>query len=508
MSGKLKNIFLNPIKEKTKEAVGWLLLVAGLFLFLFFISFGFGTDVWYDEIFSLEFAKLPYGDIVAATAADVHPPFYYWYLKTIQGLCHFLCPMMHPFIAAKIASMLPILLIFIYALTMVRRRYGMTVAGSFLFLVITMPQLSNYFVEIRMYSLALFMITAFFLHTMEIIYEHHLKDYIFIFIYGILTAYTQYYACIAIVVLYLSLLVYEVIQKNQKGRNACLACIGLSVLAYIPWLPSFFGQITAVNQNYWIQPLSFRSIFGCFKYVFLPVSGDGKINYVIAVSMIAVYILLFFFFIKKKTEKEKVFLVFVAALVPVMVALSGFLFSALGRPIFVYRYLISGLGIFWFSLAFLLAERWKKRWGILLLIPFVLAAKFNGTGFYYEESKKVTEMEATEQLLKNLPKDAVVLTNFNHVQAVVAAYLEQEILLYAVEPESLIQKMMPNCGYIRAVEESDELLQLIKDEDVYFFGSFNWREDLVKQWEAQGIKVTEEGSYLLERYWFNLYHLE
>ena len=51
-------------------------------------------------------------------------------------------------------------------------------------------------------------------------------------------------------------------------------------------------------------------------------------------------------------------------------------------------------------------------------------------------------------------------------------------------------------------------LELVSKEDVYFFGSFEWREDLLEEWAEDGISYTEEGTYLLERYYFNVYHLK
>ena len=43
---------------------------------------------------------------------------------------------------------------------------------------------------------------------------------------------------------------------------------------------------------------------------------------------------------------------------------------------------------------------------------------------------------------------------------------------------------------------------------VWFLGSFHSREEIVEQWRNLGLTVTEEGSFLLERYWFNLYRIE
>ena len=127
-------------------------------------------------------------------------------------------------------------------------------------------------------------------------------------------------------------------------------------------------------------------------------------------------------------------------------------------------------------------------------------------GFYGEENKKIVEMKATQSFLADFPKDAVVLCNFNHVQAVTACYLKDsnEIWLYGSNPEDLIAELLPQC---RGLEDTTELLRLVKERDVYFFGSFNSREELLKEWETEGIAYTEEGTYLLERYYFNVYHL-
>ena len=59
------------------------------------------------------------------------------------------------------------------------------------------------------------------------------------------------------------------------------------------------------------------------------------------------------------------------------------------------------------------------------------------------------------------------------------------------------------------IEHADQIQELLKQgKKVWFLGSFVSREDIVKEWEQQGLKVTEVGSYLLERYWFNLYSVE
>ena len=294
--------------------------------------------------------------------------------------------------------------------------------------------------------------------------------------------------------------------KDRKAVLRVLLCAVLSVVAYLPWLPSFLWQFNTVSNSYWIQPLTIRSIFGCIKYVFLPISYATTKNYILAVLMIAIFgIAILYSFIKNK-EKTHRYLLLCGMFIPVFTAMMGFVCSILNRPIFVYRYLIPCLGAMWLIAACAICECYTKNWGILLLIPFLLAGHSNMEGFYAEEHKKIVEMEATQEFLGSFDEEAVVLCNFNHVQAVCAGYLEESntVYLYGGQPESLIAKLLPNC---QGFEDVTKLRELVEKEDVYFFGSFNSREDLLKEWALEGISYTEEGTYLLERYYFNVYHL-
>ncbi|MDE7429174.1 MAG: hypothetical protein K2N00_07910 [Lachnospiraceae bacterium] len=55
----------------------------------------------------------------------------------------------------------------------------------------------------------------------------------------------------------------------------------------------------------------------------------------------------------------------------------------------------------------------------------------------------------------------------------------------------------------------DEIRELLgtKDLNLWFIGSFNSRDDIVEEWREAGLSVEEMGSFLLERYWFNLYKI-
>lgn len=598
-------IFGTP-EEKWKNGCGILFLILGILSFFVCLFQAFGQDIWFDEVFSVNFIQHSYKEIAALTGKDVHPPLYYWYLKLFHDIGKVLVPAASSIVLCKLASMLPFVGIFVYTLTAIRKNFGLHVAGLFWFLVMTMPQISNYTVEIRMYSLALFFITAAFVHSCELVrafpvqevseaegaaepgaagteetaepeaagsevtsgavltsgsvtgenglikWWKNNKHWLLFWVYGILTAYTQYYACVAVIAIYIAVFIFYAVMahKNKTGKSVCekvqinqeqvenrktiqneaaiqnkvaikeqnricarngigkvLLCAGLSVLAYLPWLPFFFSQVRTVSSSYWIQPLTWKSIFGCMKYIFLPVSYAVKKNYVLACVMILLFgaAFLYSFLMKRKDARGRFFLL-TGLWIAVFTTLIGFVCSILNRPIFVYRYLIPCLGAMWLVAAVVLWDFIEKNWGILLFVPFLLSGYSNMQGFYGEENKKIVEMKATQSFLADFPKDAVVLCNFNHVQAVTACYLKDsnEIWLYGSNPEDLIAELLPQC---RGLEDTTELSQLVKERDVYFFGSFNSREELLKEWETEGIAYTEEGTYLLERYYFNVYHL-
>ena len=613
-----KSVFGIPGK-KLKNGCGVLFLFLGILSFFVCLLQAFGQDIWFDEVFSVNFIQHSYKEIAALTGKDVHPPLYYWYLKLFHDIGKVLVPAASSIVLCKLASMLPFVGIFVYTLTAIRKNFGLHVAGLFWFLIMTMPQISNYTVEIRMYSLALFFITAAFVHSYELVCafpaqgvseaertaepgaaagteetaepgvaagteetaepgaagsevtsgaalasgsvtgENGLikwwkknKHWLLFWGYGILTAYTQYYACVAVIAIYIAVFIFYAVMahKNKTGKSVCekvqinqeqvenrktiqneaaiqnkaaikeqnricarngigkvLLCAGLSVLAYLPWLPFFFSQVRTVSSSYWIQPLTWKSIFGCMKYIFLPVSYAVKKNYVLACVMILLFgaAFLYSFLMKRKDARGRFFLL-TGLWIAVFTTLIGFVCSILNRPIFVYRYLIPCLGAMWLVAAVVLWDFIEKNWGILLFVPFLLSGYSNMQGFYGEENKKIAEMKATQSFLADFPKDAVVLCNFNHVQAVTACYLKDsnEIWLYGSNPEDLIAELLPQC---RGLEDTTELSQLVKERNVYFFGSFNSREELLKEWETEGIAYTEEGTYLLERYYFNVYHL-
>ena len=563
-------------KVAGRDILGYLFLGVSIIMLGRSLMLCFSNDIWYDELFTVGMIEHSYGDLIALTARDVHPPLYYCIVKIFVDLCKLITSQANPVVIAKIVSVLPYFILLGYSVTFIRRRFGIFTGGLFLFCTAAMPQLSSYTVEVRMYSWALLFVTAAFLHAYgtvtccgedgfeesghagkEHVREVHAgkahgcrKHGIALVCYGLAAAYTQYFACVAVIMVYFYVL--AVFLFRDRGRiKEWLIWVAVSVVGYIPWLYVLLGQIAAVNENYWILPLTWRSLGGCAKFVLKPAFTNEILNTILAVLLFTAYVFVFAYMfaklsyyrrqnfknlqnirqstgeninqsIKQSRGSYKIYQEYVGfALAGVGVlaglVLFGFAASMIVRPIFVYRYMIPALGCFWLGFAVCLNDMasneelckpFSKIVSAVIIFFIAVAGLRDYRAFMGEEEYKILLMKQAEEALSSIAPDDIVIYNFDQVQAVTSYYLDRETqsYLWCGTPETLIQDIIRPYG---VVEDAQVIKEWCGDgRDVWFIGSFNSRDDIVEEWAATGMNIEETGSYLLERYWFNLYKVE
>lgn len=554
------------LKCSGREIAGFLLLGLSLIMLGKSVMLCFSNDIWYDELFTVGLAEHSYGEMVRLTAADVHPPLYYCLVKLFVDLCKLIMPGAGTIIPAKIVSVLPYFILLLYAVTLIRKRFGLFTGGLFLFCVTAMPQLSAYTVEMRMYGWALLFVTAAFLHGYALVFESSNLHAAAFVLYGLAAAYTQYFACVAVVMVYLCLLLAFWFQDRRRIKE-WLFYVVISVVCYVPWLFALAGQLGAVSENYWILPLTWRSLGGCVKFLMKPAFANETLNTVLAVILFAAYVGLWCRWLSKlyhkrrengrncvntaNQEKSKNLADGAAqfwlatAGIGVLAGLVAFGFAAsfLIRPIFVYRYMIPAAGCFWLGFALSLNEILCKpetkvntadhismadknlckpkitfrAVGVALTLLAIIIGLRDYRAFMGEEEYKIRLMSETEDALAMIGPQDSVLYNFDQVQAVTGYYLPKTTkrYLWQTEGEKLIREITSPCGTVEDVEEIRRMLGKTRENgtdvreagSVWFIGSFNSREDMVAEWRVQGLAVEEMGSFLLERYWFNLYKI-
>lgn len=514
-------------EQKWENRIGGLFMLFGAVLLGVSVFLCFSRDIWYDELFTMGLANQPLTRLVDITSRDVHPPLYYMIVQLFLKLSKAAGIKLDAVIVAKLVSILPFGLCFLYAVTKVRKNFGMLTAGLFPFLLMAMPQLAGYTVEIRMYGYGLFFVTAGMLHAYELTKNKSYVNWIWLTAYALAACYTHYFACVAVCMVYAYLLVYIIIDKGFGKRAwkpfslSALCCI----LGYFPWLLTVVaGQVRTVGANYWIQPLSVRTLGGCAEFLFRPGTQKDIGSAALAVVLFGIYVLLLgkagirYFFDRKAEKKGEegsfgVFLFILGCLgVLAGILLFGFAASMLLRPIFVYRYMLPAAGVFWLAFAILAGRMYKSHRqlaGVLFLF-LLLIGVWNYRSFYGEEMWKRVNMTETEKALEQIPKEDVLICNFGQAQAVLSYYLPNFSYLWYEQPEKLIQEMYPQ-NLVLAEPFSDEagilrIKELMQGRGrLWFIGSGNAREEIIQKWEDAGIQVQEQGSVLLERYWFNIY---
>ncbi len=551
-----------PMRKKWKDngidlLSGGLLMLAAVICFLLSFRYVWGDDIWYDEVFSMGFIKEDIRGLAALTAMDVHPPFYYIYLKAVVTVICSAFDGIGAVQAAKIASLLPWIGLMALAVFPLRKNRGYLTAGLFLLLVSAMPQITAYYTEIRMYSLALLLVTCQIMLSVkiagEVIYNGRVRVIypVLYVIVGIITAYIQYYACIAVAGSYIALVCLILLYGGDSRRRALggvLGCAVISIILYAPWLPKLKSQMDNISGNYWIQPLTLKSICGCAKYLTLPVIDISPVIRYAAAGCILLAILYISILYLKGVKKGSFdnegsnnvigqngdkyditrrytinsglkseawmpsagiydIIIMLCTLMPlVTVVISGFVLSAMGTPIFVYRYMIPAAGGLWLYIAAGVNKERRVAIRMLLVCAFIAVCALNMKGYCLEEQKKTDQAGIAGEALARIPNGSVIVTNFDHVTAVMGERMRNDrVILYDNEIDRLIPMMYGNVSDGLTDDELKELLDA--GERVYFFGSFNSREDIVDHWRELKIGSELTDSIMVERYWINIYRL-
>ncbi len=557
---------MNTKKLLSKENIlGTLFLLGAVICLIRSVILSFSIDIWYDELFTMEFAARKTSDLISLTARDVHPPLYYMIVRFFilagqaLGFVGKEAGELAPEILAKLVSILPFVILIIYAMTTVRKHFGFLSTGLFSFAIVAMPQLPEYTTEIRMYSWVILFVTAALLHGMNLLRRFEkgneqgwdVADGLALWLYSTAAAYTHYYGAFCIGIIYGILILWMLVSyvKVMKGKTVktgegassnnpsdaartvsfkafavAIVCANLTVISYIPWISVVLSQVSQVKASYWIQPVGIRSLGSCVKYLFKGYFANDTLAVVVAVLLFVLVLFLFADTVKRAVlEKDKtaLYTLFAFSILPLLV-FAGLLASFLIRPVFVNRYMLPAYGTFWLSISIMTAGVLSKEKGLLpqkagillaavmmLVMGIVGAVDFKA--FIGNEEYRKVNMEKTLSLFEEISSDTIIVSNFNQVQGLLSYYLnrngeDHRVYLYMEEPEPLIYETVPNLETI--YDPIDLKNYLDSGKTVLFLGSFNSREVLLEEWnDTMGIRSDNKGSYLMERYWFDVFKL-
>lgn len=409
---------LDRLSKKNTAILFALFFIFSIILFLYGI-YTSGTNLSFDELYSIAMTDYSYGEIYKITAQDVHPPLFYWLLKAVSS--PFNIDSDNLYIYRYFAGLFYVMSLLVCFFP-IRRVFGTGIAFTTSILLVFLPISYYIYTYVRMYAIAVPLLLLMFVYISDTYKNNTYHAWIKLFFATLATMYTHYYALVAafVMIALYGIILIAISRKQYKSHLKRYLILGLAlVVCYIPWLIELYNQITHVTANYWITKPSILVLLFSFQYYFSPKHFEEQYIEYFSSSWIIVIICLSLLSIiltiisalsinGKKGDKILGILPLATILGTILIVL---LYTYLYNPIFYVRYLSCFVGLFAIGcsifISFLLKER--KKWYRYLVTVFFISLFFLSATCYYigekrkagRESKKETDTaQRIEEFMK------------------------------------------------------------------------------------------------------------
>lgn len=461
-------MLVERLREKKMDILIWGFC---LIFTILYASLLFSHNIFTDEAFTILLIKKNLSGIIQGTAADVHPPFYYLYLKLWGAIFG------NSLVAIKTASLLPMTGTLILGATAVRKRFGDVTALFYILFLACIPCTMEFSVQIRMYSLAILFVTACALAAYDAFMEGKWTSFLVMGISGVAAAYTHYFAFMPVTII-IGFLLGAILIKNRKILLTWIITAVCMIIVYLPWIFSFIKQIKRVNGGYWIPEINLYTVWGYFKWTFdLKILPGTVFLFLILLKVLHTKNIIV---IARKCTAVEIYAL-LCMLVPTLTMMIGVVISIYTTPIYRDQYIFPSLGLLALFVGIVLCGFGKK---LLLLIGIFLV--LIGVGGYKEswyQEYESTLLPQTEALLKDV---------FNQSDYIVYNYKLFDFIYEAQFPE------YPK-AYVEDFDWSGDF------ERVWFFNtSYEIQLDPAIL-ESNGLAVETIGHYGIEHNEFDIY---
>ncbi len=414
----------------------WTALIWGsaAFFTILYFTLIFNQNVWTDEIFTMKLLEGNFREIVEGTAADVHPPLYYFVAKLAKLIFG------ESLQVQKVVAIIPMSLTLVLGATKVRRLFGDRTAFWFIVILGCIPCSMEFAVQVRMYSMALLAVTACGLYSVECYLgkgaagkegrkkrrAREKSSWAGLVISTVAAAYLHYFAFGSVVIVQGFLFLALLIGKPKKLKK-WFAAAALMILAYLPWAGVLLRQSLGVAQSYWIAKITPETVWGFFEWAF----GIHKWKwpcFLFTAVCVAAGCAALAGCIKKRRE-DICALLFMA--VPALTAVCGVALSFLIRPIYRDQYVFPAMGLFCLFLAIELSQYMEKKW---ILYPASLFLLFLGSVQYLETYRQEYKSTLTDQTVavwnENVGENDIIVYNLFVNRFCYSYYFPEDKLFY------------------------------------------------------------------------------
>ncbi len=384
-----------------------------------YISLIFNHNIWTDEAFTLQLLRENVRGIIDGTAKDVHPPLYYLYAKIFAVVFG------ESLLVQKAAVIIPMTATLILGATAVRKDFGDRAAVLFLLFLACIPCSMEFAVQVRMYSLALFCVTACGVYAYRAFVSGGKLDFAVFALSGTAAAYTHYFAFVSVIAIAGMLLIAILIWKRERIAAWFIFAAAMAV-GYLPWAPYFIRQVTSVEQGYWIPEITGQTVWEYFLWAFDLTLVPGMVFvFLVLLKGASTYNTIE---IAMHKGQEEIYAL-VCMLVPTLTAVFGVSVSAIKTPVYRGQYVFPALGLL--ALFFGISMRKGKDWILILISVFLM---FVGAVQYKEcfnQEYHSTYVPQTEAFFgQNLSEDDFVIYNWEAFGFIYECYFPQDRLAY------------------------------------------------------------------------------
>lgn len=379
-------------------AVLWILLT------IFRIN---NNSFWGDEAWTIYFSKMKVFDFVKATSLDVHPPLYYlivWIFTKILGFKAYVY---------RLVSFWAYIIMLIISVSYINKHLGALYSIFFTTLqsILIKPMIQN--TEARMYSWALLFVFLSYIYFKKIIDSNTNHSYVLYGIFVTLSAYTHYYALVAVAILCAFLLAYSLFHKEYIIKTLLT---GFGVIAlYFPWLIVLFKTFRRTKNDYWITNIP--DLASCIRYPFKS-STMLEFTCIILLLVIILYLFLAFFnnkhfnvLIQKEADSKELWWIVSGIATIIGTSIVGIGISYIFRPMFQIKYIYPTIAIAWLVLLICLSHiKYGQYVTVILCLLFIITC-FNGykDRYYIEKARDEHVNETLSQIYNIVEKNDIIL---------------------------------------------------------------------------------------------------
>lgn len=385
-----------------------------------YISSALFDSVWFDEAYTVGAVSKSLPEMIYLLTYDVHPHLYYILLKVYSLIFG------NSVITLRMFSVIFAIASTILGYTHIRKDFGEKAGFWFSFLLVFSFSTLKYALQIRMYTLAIFLLTLTAVYAYRYIKNGDKLSRALYLAFSILSAYTHYFAFFIVAMINVFTLVRAIKSKSVKkwSLDAVIQFGGYSV-----GLAVFIFQISLGGAD-WITISYPDVLYDAAGHLFFgdviseSINRESVLYHAIGISLVLLAVgITALIALRYKRNKDEYFPVFFSWVV--MLAVLAFVLAvSVFREIFYIRYAVCFTPFIVFSVGFLISKAKlpiKAVTAVILIVCFVFAAipmyreNFSENNIPYSEQLDVRE------------GDIFILDNF-HAYVCTIEFPENEVI--------------------------------------------------------------------------------